>query len=96
MYCVTCPSVCGFDTPPGADARRLIMVALAAKPFTSFSAWLPRAPTVTGSVLQLPSGSTCTRVLPSRTALTVAALLSCEPGAGNGKPNERSSPSAFL
>ena len=30
MYCVTCASVGGFDTPPGADARRLIMVALAA------------------------------------------------------------------
>jgi hypothetical protein len=30
MYCVTCASVGGFDTPPGADARRLIMAALAA------------------------------------------------------------------
>lgn len=52
-------------------------------------------PQLMGAICQPPPRWACTGV-PSRIALIAVALLTCPPAAGNGKPNARSSPSAFL
>ena len=96
MYCVACASVGGFDTPPGSTLMRLIMIALAAKPFRSISGWKPPFSQPTWPRSQ-PFFLFCTGA-PSRIAVTAPSCDRRSPlwANGSGRPRCRISLAAFL